>query len=101
MPYWIMRAYSVLVGVLGAVLGMAASREQFGWWSPALVPVALVSAGFIGAMASVMIRKLEQRVQALEQRQRAADAQLVRVETDPPYLPPSTDIQSGPLGRRD
>jgi hypothetical protein len=98
MPNWLMRAESVMVVLLGGALGMAANHGQFGWWSPFLVPVALVFAGVIGLMASAKIRNLEQRVQALEQRQCAADAQLVPVpvRTDPPFLPPpSSDIQSG------
>jgi hypothetical protein len=98
MPNWLMRAYSVLVGLLGVALGLAANHGQFGWWSQGLVPVALVVAGSFGVMASATIRNLEQRVRALEQRQRAADAQLVpvSVRTDPPFLPPpSSDIQSG------
>ena len=96
MPYWLMHTISVLVVFLGTALGMAGNHSLYAWWSPHLVPVALVFAGLIGVTASVKIHKLEQRVQALEQRQRAADAQLVpvSVRTEPPFLPPSSDIQS-------
>ena len=45
MPFWMMRAYTVLVFVFGVGLGMATSHGQFGWWSSVLVPVALVFAG--------------------------------------------------------
>ena len=70
MPHWMMRAYAALLMLLGSGLGVAASLGQFGWWSPALVPVALLFAGLIGVMASDAIRRLEQRVRAMEERQR-------------------------------
>jgi hypothetical protein len=97
MPWWAMRVCSLFVVLLGCALGIAGNNNLFGWWSPTLVPLALVFAGLISAAASVTIRDLEQRVQALEQRQRAADAQLVpvSVRTEPAFLPPVSDIQSG------
>ncbi|HVS35877.1 MAG TPA: hypothetical protein VMS17_09865 [Gemmataceae bacterium] len=48
MPLCVMRAYAVLLVFLAAGLGIAASQGQYGWWSPFLVPLALLFASLMG-----------------------------------------------------
>jgi hypothetical protein len=67
---------------------------------PLIAMLGLFVNAVLGSMEQ-QIKAQEQRIRILEQRQQAADAQLVRVATDPPYLPPSTDIQPAPPGRRE
>jgi hypothetical protein len=73
------------------------STVRYGMFVMAIMAIAALGFLVSGAHGSMeqQIKAQEQRIRFLEQRQQAADAHLIRVETDPPHLPPSTDIQAG------
>jgi hypothetical protein len=94
---WILFGWSMALFAMGLFFTFSATYVSyplsavFSGTGTALGLTAILGTFVVGAFGS-----LEDRVKALEERQRDADARLVpvSVRTDPPLPPPPTDIQS-------
>lgn len=107
LPLWLLRAWVAAVCGIGILFSLAAMQSLYSSGTSAGLfgaeAMALTFNGLLGVVVIYPLTSMEHRIRALEERQRAADTRLIpaSVQTDPPSLPPSTDIQSNRPGPRD